>query len=351
MKTKEKKQFQRRRAGRVWTVVALLTFVYVWSRIPVPMASSAGIDDAAVTLGSETTGAENQITVAFTPTTSLDTSDVIKIYLGENTVGNEFTDGDADQSGADIACTQSGATFGSGTYAAASATVPMLYTITKASGTGSTAAVSCTLGASGTDGPNNPSVAGNYSVGVVSTDDSGAGIAYVGNANDVTVSATVLPNLSLTIDGADATICTTASGITSCNLGVVTTGAVNSGNYDVNVGTNAASGATLKIGEDGNLRNGSDVITDLVEDTGGTVTAGVDEYGIAVVSDASWTESGNYTDDDTPIPTGPATVATTAGPIASSGDDVTVTHKAAVSSTVKALTYSHIVTWTATANF
>ncbi|MEK9138118.1 MAG: hypothetical protein AAB393_13415, partial [Bacteroidota bacterium] len=134
-------------------------------------------------------------------------------------------------------------------------------------------------------------------------------------------------------------------------LGVVTTAAVNTGNYDVNVGTNATSGATLKIAEDGNLRNGSDVITDVVEDTGGTVTAGVDEYGIAVTSDASWTEAGNFTDDDTPIPTGPASVASTAGPIASSGDDVTITHRVAVSSTVKALTYSHIVTWTATANF
>jgi hypothetical protein len=185
----------------------------------------------------------------------------------------------------------------------------------------------------------------------VTTNDSGAGIAYVGNANDITVSATVLPNLTLTIDGADATACVTTSGVTACNLGVVSTAAVNTGYYDVNVGTNATNGATMKIAEDGNLRNGSDVITDIVEDVGGTVTAGQDEYGIAVASDASWTEQGNYTDDDTPIPSGPANVATTSGPIASSGDDVTVTHRVAVSSVVKALTYSHIVTWTATANF
>ena len=114
--------------------------------------------------------------------------------------------------------------------------------------------------------------------------------------------------------------------------------------------TNAGSGATLQIREDGDLRNGSDVITDIVEDTGGAVTAGVTEYGISVVSDAGWTEAGNFTDDDTPIPAGPATVGTTAAPVAYT-NDVTVTHKAAVDSTVKALTYTHIVTWTATANF
>ena len=93
------------------------------------------------------------------------------------------------------------------------------------------------------------------------------------------------------------------------------------------------------------------LLHDIVEDTGGTVTAGVEEYGVAVTSDASWTEAGNFTDDDTPIPAGPATVATTAAPIAASGDDVTITHRVAVSSATKALTYSHIVTWTATANF
>jgi hypothetical protein len=224
----------------------------------------------------------------------------------------------------------------------------MLYSVNVATG-GDTSAVTCTLGDGATDGPSNPGVADGYSVAVVTNSDSGAGIAYVGNANDVTVSATVLPNLALTIDNADATACTTASGVTSCNLGVVTTAAVNTGNYDVNVGTNAASGATMIVAEDGDLRNGADTINDVVE--GNTVTLGTETYGVALTSDAAWTEQGDFTDDDTPLVTGPTNVATTAGPIDIAGNDVTVTHRVAVASTTKALTYSHIVTWTATANF
>lgn len=335
------------RAAR-WLLLTLLIGGAQWYVQPVQIARAAGIDNVVVaTSDSEATGGETRLVVTFTPTTSI-AGGYIRIYLGENTAGDEFTDGDADQSGADIACTQVGATFSGGAFAAASATVPMLYSINVASG-GDTSAVSCTLGSGATDGPNLPAVADGYSVAVTTNSDAGAGIAYVGNANDVTVSATVLPNLALTIDGADASICVTTSGVTACNLGVVTTAAVNSGNYDVNVGTNATSGATLKITEDGDLRNGSDTIDDVTE--GGTVSAGAEEYGIALTSDAAWTEQGDFTDDDTPITTGTDDVATTSGPISISGDDVTVTHKVAVDSTTKALTYSHIVTWTATANF
>lgn len=330
------------------TFFVLFSLLTEWVLLPHTAVRAAGIDNVAAAFSdSEAVGAETRVVVTFTPTTSI-ASGYIKIYLGPATGGVEFTDGDADQSGTDIACTQTGATFSGGAFAAASATVPMLYSINVASG-GDTSAVSCTLGSGAADGPNLPATADGYSIAVVTNADSGAGIGYVGNANDVTVSATALPNLTLTIDGADGSICTTTSGVTSCNLGVVTTAAVNSGNYDVNVGTNATSGATMKIAEDGDLRNGADTIDDVAEE--GAVSAGAEEYGIAVTSDASWTEAGNFTDDDTPIPAGPANVASTSGPIASTGDDVTITHKVAVSSTTKALTYTHIVTWTATANF
>ncbi|MFH1171776.1 MAG: hypothetical protein V1778_04535 [bacterium] len=339
------------RARRVVALLAVFTLVISQAVFEIPTAHSAAISPVAANLQSSATGAETQITVTWTPATALAVSDVIQLYLGPSTGGVEFTDGDADQSGTDIDCTQSGSTFNSGTFAAASATTPMLYTITVAGVSTGAGEVVCTLGAASGDGPNLPVTADGYSVAVVTNDDTGAGIDYVGSGNLVTVSASVLPNLTLTIDNSDGTTCTTTSGVTSCSLGLVTTAAVNTGNYDVNVGTNAASGATLKIAEDGDLRNNTDTIDDVVEDTGGTVTAGVEEYGIAVVSDAAWTEQGNFTDDDTPIPSGPATVATTAAPIAASGDDVTITHRVAVSSATKALTYSHIVTWTATATF
>ena len=172
--------------------------------LPGNPGQAAGLDDVTPTLSdSEATGAESRVQVVFTPITRLDTADTIRIYLGPNTGGSEWTDGDADQSGADVACTQTGATFDTGTFSAATATVPMYYQMTKASGAGSTATVTCTLGSGAADAPNNPAAADGYSIAVVTTDDTGAGIAYVGNANDVTVSATTLPNLSLTIAGAD----------------------------------------------------------------------------------------------------------------------------------------------------
>ncbi|MFH1171777.1 MAG: hypothetical protein V1778_04540 [bacterium] len=312
---------------------------------------AAGIGDVAVTLSNEATSAASQATVLFTFGTLVD-GNTIRIYLGETTGGNSW--GLNGVATTDISCSDNGTgeSYTVNSVTAASASTPLWTQITATTvGTVPSATqVTCVIG-DGSPNPTNPAVAGNYSVAVVTTNDSGAGVAYVGNANDVTVTAITLPNLTMTIDNADGTTCTTTSGITSCNLGTVTTAVVNTGNYDVNVGTNAASGATLKIAEDGDLRNTTDTIDDVVEDTGGTVTAGVEEYGIAVVSDASWTEQGNYTDDDTPIPLGPATVATTAAPIAASGDDVTITHRVAVSSATKALTYSHVVTWTATANF
>jgi hypothetical protein len=333
--------------AKSWLMMLAVLGSVAWFAQTAQPTEAAGLTVGVAFSDSETTSAETRVVVTFTPITSL-ASGYIKIYLGPNTTGAEFTDGDTDQTGADIACTQTGSTFGSGAYAAATATVPILYSMSVASG-GNTNAVSCTVGGGATDGPNLPNVADGYSVAVITNADSGAGVGYVGNANDITVSATVLPNLALTIDNADATSCITTSGVTACNLGIVTTAAINSGNYDVNVGTNAASGATLKVTADAKLDNGSDDINDVVENN--SVVAGTEGNGIAVVSDVAWTEQGDFTDDDTPIPTSPTTVATTAGPIDISGNDVTVTHKVAVSSTTKALTYTQVVTWTATATF
>jgi hypothetical protein len=308
---------------------------------------AAGIDDVTVALSNEAVNTASTVTVVFTFGTLVN-GNTIKIYVGDTTGGSPWQQNSITTS--DISCSDNGTgeSYTVDSITAAGASVPMWTQITATTVGSGASVVTCVLG-DGSPNPKNPTAAGNYSVSVVTTNDSGAGIAYVGSANDIVTSATALPNLTLTIDGADATACVTTSGVTACNLGTVTTGAVNTGYYDVNVGTNATNGATMKIAEDGNLRNGSDDINDVIENN--TVTLGTETYGVAVASDASWTEQGDFTDDDTPIPTGPANVATTSSPIASSGDDVTVTHRVAVSSATKALTYSHIVTWTATANF
>jgi hypothetical protein len=342
-----RKHLRRKQDVFAGVIVLLAVVVLTVFRLTAP-AKSAGIDDVAVTLSNEAVSTNAQVTVAFTFGTLVN-GNTIRIYLGETTAGDAW--GLNAVTTADISCSDNGAgeSYTVNSITAASATSPLWTQITATTVGAGASIVTCVIG-DGTPNPTNPATADGYSIAVVTTSDSGAGIAYVGNANDVTVSVAVLPNLSLTIDNSDGVSCTTSSSVTACNLGTVTTATVNTGNYDVNVGTNAANGATLNIAEDGNIRNGADEITDIVEDAGGTVTAGATEYGVAAASDAGWTEQGNFTDDDTPIPTGPASVATTAAPVAYTSD-VTVTHRVAVDSTVKALTYSHIVTWTASANF
>lgn len=325
-------------------VILLLVFISV-PQFP-RVVHSAGIDDVTVTLSNEAINTASTVTVAFTFGTLVN-GNTIKIYLGETTAGDEWQDNSLTT--ADIACTDNGTgeSYTVDSITAASATVPMWTQITATTVGSGASIVTCVLG-DGSPNPINPNAADGFSVAVVTTSDSGAGVAYVGNANDVTVSASVLPNLTITIDNADTAACVTTSGVTACNLGVVTTAAVNTGNYDVNVGSNAASGVTLKVIDDGDLRNGSDTINDITENT--TVAAGTEGYGIAIAADGGWTEVSPFDDDDTPTTTSSQNVATTAAPIGYTAD-VTVTHRVAVDATTKALTYSHIVTWTATANF
>jgi hypothetical protein len=216
-------------------------------------------------------------------------------------------------------------------------------------GSGATT-VTCLIGDGGANNPNNPNSAGSFSVSVATTEDTGAGIAYVGNANDIAMSVNLLSNLSLRVDNADGARCSITSGITTCNLGTVLTTNVASGNYDLNVGTNATNGASLQIDSDGGLRNGVEFIAPYIEDSG-AISAGTEEYGIDVAADVAWTKQGDFTDDASPVPTVATTVATTSAEINIAGNDVTITHKAAIDSTVAALSYNHVVTWTATANF
>lgn len=340
------RSFLRAVSKKLISIVSIIALVLVWGQLLPQPAKAVGIDNVTVTLSVETVGAASQVTVVFASTVLTDT-EAFTIYLGEDTTGDEW--GLNAVTTTDISCTDNGTgeTYTVNSVTAASATLPMRTQITATTvGAGATL-TTCLIG-DGTPNPTNPATADGYSVAVATAADSGAGIAYVGNANDITVSVTVLPNLSLTIDGADGSNCTTASGITTCNLGTVLTTTVATGSYDVNVGTNAGSGATMSIAEDGNMRNGANDINDVVE--GNTVTANTEGYGVAVVATANWSEQGDFTDDDTPIATGPTTVATSAGPIDYT-DELAVTHRAAISAATLALTYSHIVTWTATANF
>jgi hypothetical protein len=228
-----------------------------------------------------------------------------------------------------------------------------MYFAATADAAGDTGEVVCTLGDAADDAPWTPDAANGYNVSVVTPDDSGSGIVYVGNGNDVTVSATVLPNLTLSITGGDGTNCVTASGVTACNLGVVLTTAVNSGSYDVDVGGNPTAGITVYLAEDHDLEDATN--TYAIDDLAGgdtEVSVGEEEYGVDISDTGSaWTIDDTYLNIDAPVITGPDIVATSGGPVSTSTDNIDVAHEAIVTSATLALTYSHVVTWTATGNF
>jgi hypothetical protein len=293
---------------------------------------AAGIDNITVTLANETISTASQVDVAWTPATALTNGDIISIYLGENTTGEEWVTTGVLAS--DLGCANTGGTFSGTSVNAATASLPAYVVIgVTAAGTGGSP-ITCSIG--NVNDPTNPGVADGYEVAAVTNDDAGAGIAYVGNNNDVTVTAAVLPLLNLTIS--DNTM----------NLGTVLTTNVGTDNHTISVGTNATDGATVQIDADAALNNASDSWADVAENS--TVTAGTEGYGIAFTAGAGWTESGDFADDDTPIPLTASSLMTSAGAIDDSITS-TVTYRAAVSATTPTGVYNQIVTYTATANF
>jgi len=126
----------------------------------------------------------------------------------------------------------------------------------------------------------------------------------------------------------------------SFSLSSLSSTAVRTASYTVGVSTNADSGYTLQVLEDGNLRSGASSITDVSD---GTVTVGSLEYGIS----ASGTDA--VLVGDNAITTTPLTVASSAS--RTTGTTTTVTHKASVAGGEPSGTYSHTVTYIAVANF
>lgn len=328
------------------SIIALLFFILQPFIYPHPReVQAAAINTITTTLtDSEALDTESRVVVVFTPATLLIVTDVITIYLGDATGGVEWEDDDTDQDLTDVVCAGTGYTFSPYTLDLATATSPFKVSAT-VTAVAANNEITCTIGTSASDAPNNPTTpAGSYPVAVVTNDDSGAGAVYVANANDVTVSTTVLPNLSMLLDSPDGVYCT-GTNVISCNLGVVLTTTDPEGDYDINVGTNAASGATITIAEDGDLGT----ITDFIEDSG-AITAGTDEYGITVSTTGTWTFAGIYLDNDSPIES-TTTLATSGAAITEAGNDITVLHEVAIDSTVAPGLHSHTVTYTVSGTF
>ncbi len=293
------------------------------------LAEFAALTATDVTFGYTTSASEfantNTITVTISPT--------LAGALTDCTSPTTDADGDATPDGAFGGFSTSGAT----------------YTFTAATTTASSTGIDlCIRFAAST-------ITGNYSISITDTNDGdfGAALVYVGDDNDVTVTAAVTPLLAFAVrnsaDTADTNI---------CELGVLTTAAVNTCAYRLKVQTNADNGYTVQIDTDGDLNTSGGSTIDAVAENG-TVTAGVESYGIAFNGGAATigtiTESGDFNDDDTPLPTSPTNLYTSNGANQPASTDTTntalVTHRAAISSSTDTGNYNQLVSYYVSASF
>jgi len=199
-----------------------------------------------------------------------------------------------------------------------------------ASGAGAVVAIEYGTAAGGTDRVTNKLAQNDLFIAIGGTNGDSGGTAVSIIADDqVLVTATVNPTFTFALSA------------NTCALGTLTSSSVATCNYNVTTTTNSEDGYATTIIEDGNLRDGSNVITDVAD---GTVTAGATEYGIGLTgTDRSFV-------NERAITGAPQTIAAdTSGPI--SAQQVTVTHKASITSAVLAGAYSHTVTLVSTGTF
>ena len=126
---------------------------------------------------------------------------------------------------------------------------------------------------------------------------------------------------------------------TTISLGTLSTSAVANDSLTLTVTTDSATGYSVTITEDGDLRDGAGNTINDVSD--GAVSAGSEEYGIQTSGPAGQLAG------DTAID-GSVTVANTSG--AATLQDTTVQFNAAIDSNTTAGTYSHQVTFTVVVN-
>jgi hypothetical protein len=325
--------------------LSLTTALTVTAAMVAPLVSpvkAASLTDVTVSLSPDTVSTATTMTITFTPATALSDGAVLEVtYDTDFTGGASLTDADITVSGTNISSSTE-SNFDNGYFKS---------TLTTSADV--TTTVTITIG--NTNKLTNPANAGNYNVSVTadpdgsgSSYDTGAGLAYVADDNDVTVTAVVPPVIDMEIYEANSDTTTN-----TCKLGVLSLNKVNTCSYDVAGATNNASGMTVKVTSDGALDDGSGNDINAVAD--GTVTAGSEEYGFEITDDGSsdqW-DGGSYETSDSAVPTSETTFATTSSTIDginTQADRLEVTHKASMATDTVSGSYDQVVTYTAYTN-
>lgn len=207
---------------------------------------------------------------------------------------------------------------------------------------------------------------GSYSISLTDTNDNdfGAALVYVGDDNDVNVTAVVGPTLSFNIrnlaDTADTNVCYMGSVDTTSQPNGDAT--INAGEgecgYSLAIATNATLGFTATIREQGNFTNGAHNMADQADNT--PFAAGTEGYGLDFVAPGAGltgvTEAGTFATNSSPLPATSTNFLTSTGPATyvagTDATDVTaVVHGLSVSTSTPTGVYTHVVTYYVAAAF
>ena len=343
---------------RFFTIIIVL-LVCLSGSFVIPVKASGitvmSISGTNITSGASATSAAITPTITFTRANTVAPADTVTIVLNGTATSASIAQADVTVSGT---C--------SGTVAMTTVTHPASnptlsisnITCTAGAGTVIIAASRLTASASG----------GNYSIIITTPIDYGAFLYYVGNTNQVKVTATVTPTLSFTIrNTADTAEQATVGGLKTCVLGVLTTAAVGTCSYRLKVSTNAASGYTVSYKSDARLTNGTYQFTDAaIGGTGTTIVAATEGYGVILTAGAS-SSGATITRDNTNFgstvgtsyritqASGPYAVYASNGTNAPASTDTAntalINHQVAISAATPTGNYTHTITYTVSATF
>jgi hypothetical protein len=329
---------------------------------------AASLSDITVNLESEAVNTAGDVTITFTTPTALTAPSIEISYDGGSGAGDWFEGGSAIVT-ADVTVTSTDTNLDGTCSVPTSLNGYLRLDCTGDAALGDT----ITIVIGDANQLTTPDAAGNYNFSVtVDTNnagnyDYGAGLAYVANANDVTVTAIVPPVLDLAIYEQNNNTLTN-----SCDLGVLSISTVKSCSYDLAGSTNAPTGLTVQT--QGVLTsdwttgsavlthsNGTDDINAVA--ASGSVDAGSEEYGFAITDDGSsnqynggiYEKAGatNTSAPTEPIPTSETVLASTASTIDginNQADRLEVTHYASMGLDTLVGSYDQGVVYTAYTN-
>jgi hypothetical protein len=291
-------------------------------------------------------------TLSFTPTSVFNNADDITIFYDSAYDDTSFT-------GADVTVTKAGdANYTSATSSVDTVADTVTITLTTGGALDTTNAFSIDFADLVA-----PATKASYSFSMTSTaGDYSTVLQYVGDDNDVFVTATVGPSISLNIRTQDDTADLSGN---ACDLGAVTTldvpntdlvdDGVGECGYSVAMGTNAAGGAQVQVNANGPLTNGTHNMTDVANSANFSTAS--EQYGFAnITAPTALTENGNFSTDATPVPTTASNFVSASAPFsyeaAIDNTDVTqVMHGLRIDSSTPAGSYTQTVTYTATPIF